>query len=409
MRDTEDNQAQEPQRLLRIVAGLHAGASRPLAEREMILVGSGDDCDIVLADDGVAAHHALISVVDGHFQLRALDAPLALEGRTLHPGDPVEVDHIQRVGLGDAALAFGLEDDPAWLALAPDGQVPLASRGRSRVEPFTRRLPLVAAVAVLCLAALAIVVLVMPQAAEQVDPEQRLRQLAREFGVSGRSIEYDVDHQPVLSGMVKDAATRERFRERVESEKLQVGLALTTGEDLAVNVGEILRAQGFAASTRYLGNGRVEATGHFQDPAALAEFANSPAMVATGVRQIVPINLADPPAEEAPQELAEVRIVAYERGDDPYLLDEAGREYRVGMFVPGWGTLHSLGNRALATGPAGEVRRIDVRPITREEREREAAPPEPGAQATRPGSDVAQTTPSRAWATQQVRAAANRQ
>src|SRR5690606_22456559 len=101
-------------RLLRIISGLHAGASRELAEREMILVGSGDDCDIVLADAGVAAHHALISVVDGHFQLRALDAPLQLEGRMLHPGDPVEMDSLQRVGLGEAALAFGLEDDPAW-------------------------------------------------------------------------------------------------------------------------------------------------------------------------------------------------------------------------------------------------------------------------------------------------------
>ena len=40
--------------VLRIVDGLHAGASRVLADEEMILVGSGDDCDIVLADDAVA-------------------------------------------------------------------------------------------------------------------------------------------------------------------------------------------------------------------------------------------------------------------------------------------------------------------------------------------------------------------
>ena len=120
MNDATSNAGeQEQRRLLRIVSGLHAGASRELAEREMILVGSGDDCDIVLADAGVATRHALISVVDGQFQLRALDAPLQLEGRLLHPGDPVEMDRLQRVGLGEAALAFGLQDDPAWLALAP--------------------------------------------------------------------------------------------------------------------------------------------------------------------------------------------------------------------------------------------------------------------------------------------------
>ena len=406
MRDVDDNQATEPRRLLRIVSGLHAGASRELAEREMILVGSGDDCDIVLADDGVAAHHALISVVDGHFQLRALDAPLQLEGRMLHPGDPVEMDRIQRVGLGEAALAFGLQDDPAWLALAPDDDAPAASRARRLADPFTRRLPMFAAIAVLCLASLAIFVLVVPPAETRVDPEQRLRTLAREYSVSGRSIEYDVNRQPVLSGMVKDEATRRRFQQQVDAEELAVGLALTTGEDLAVNLREILRAQGFPARTRYLGSGRVEATGYFEDPEAFKAFARTPAVIATGVREIVPINLADPPADAEPEEETEVRIVAYERGDDPYLVDAQGREYRVGMHVPGWGTLASLGNHAMATGPDNEIRRIDVRPIGKEERTAAQAP-----EAAPPGGDegAQQAPPSRAWAAEQARASGNRQ
>ena len=62
--------------VLRVVSGLHAGAERELAGGEMILIGSGDDCDMVLADAGVAARHALLSFVNGRFSLRALDAPL---------------------------------------------------------------------------------------------------------------------------------------------------------------------------------------------------------------------------------------------------------------------------------------------------------------------------------------------
>src|SRR5690606_37123533 len=54
-----------PASVLRILSGLHAGPSRTLAEQEMILVGSGDDCDIVLADHGVARHHALINLTGG--------------------------------------------------------------------------------------------------------------------------------------------------------------------------------------------------------------------------------------------------------------------------------------------------------------------------------------------------------
>ena len=398
-----NNPTPDPRRLLRIVSGLHAGASRELAEREMILVGSGEDCDIVLADDGVATRHALISVVDGHFQLRALDAPLQLEGRVLHPGDPVEMDRLQRVGLGEAALAFGLEDDPAWLGLAPDDAAPPASRTRRFAERFTRRLPMFAAVAVLCLASLAIFVLLVPSAEPRVDPEQRLQMLAREYNVSGRRIEHDVNRQPVLSGMVKDAATRQRFQEQVDAEELAVGLALTTGEDLAVNLGEVLRGGGFPARTRYLGNGRVEATGYFQDPEAFRAFLGTPAVVATGVTAVESINLADPAPDEEAAEEETVRIVAYERGEDPYLVDAQGREYRAGMDIPGIGTLMSLGKHALAAASDGTIHRIEIRPIRDEER----AGPETDQED---GNESTQATPrSRVWAAEQARAAGNRQ
>ena len=72
----------------------------------MILVGSGDDCDIVLADQGVARHHALINLIGGMSSLRALDAPLRVDGQPLHPGDPVELRGLQRIQLGEAAIAY---------------------------------------------------------------------------------------------------------------------------------------------------------------------------------------------------------------------------------------------------------------------------------------------------------------
>src|SRR3546814_15695531 len=66
--------APEPRNVLRILAGLHAGASRDLAEPEMNLVGTGHDGDIVLADQGVARHHALTNLAGALSSLAALDA-----------------------------------------------------------------------------------------------------------------------------------------------------------------------------------------------------------------------------------------------------------------------------------------------------------------------------------------------
>lgn len=145
---------------LRILSGLHIGASRPLAEKEMILVGSGEDCDIVLSDPGVAPHHALIGLLGGTFSVRALDAPLRVGGQPLHPGDPVEMATLQRIELGQAALAVGAVNDPAWSSLLPayDGTRPAPAPA-----PYMKRLPAVAAFAVLSLMSVAILAAVVPR------------------------------------------------------------------------------------------------------------------------------------------------------------------------------------------------------------------------------------------------------
>ena len=88
--------------VLRIVSGLHVGATRPLARREMILVGSGDDCDVVLADASpahlrLAADYGAGRLDDGGAEptLIVVAVPPDLTGRVVadelaaHPGSVV--------------------------------------------------------------------------------------------------------------------------------------------------------------------------------------------------------------------------------------------------------------------------------------------------------------------------------
>lgn len=390
--------------LLRIVAGLHAGASRELADREMILVGSGEDCDIVLADDGVANHHALISLVDGRFQVRALDAPLRLEGRVLHPGDPIELDKVQRVGLGEAALAFGDADDPAWLALVPEG-TKFAPPPRNAV-PFVRRLPMIAAIAVLSLASLAIFAAVMPTQEAPVDVEARLTSLAREYRVADANVVRDVNGVAVLSGTVKDVATRQRMRQQLDNERIDATLSLRTGEDMARDVADVLRGRYPAEKTRYLGNNDVEVTGYFDDMAALEAFAKSRAMRETGVRRVVPINLAAAADDDdAAEPQAEVRIVSVERGDNPHVVAADGVRYPVGAELPGKGTLLSIGAHVQVLRPDGSLMKLRPEP----EPEPDAADAAAASTDGNTGDGAAGRSRSRAYATEQARAAARRQ
>src|SRR5690606_21160308 len=183
---------------------------RELAGGEMILIGSGEDCDMVLADAGVASHHALLSFLDGRFSLRALDAPLHVGTAMIHPGDPVELDRVQRVGIGEAAIAFGAADDAGWERLVPGGLGPRPAPERVG-RPYTRRLPAIAAVAALSLASLAIFAAVMPEKEEAPDGREQLQRLIPEYGIDDGQAALDANGRLVLTGTVADTATRERI------------------------------------------------------------------------------------------------------------------------------------------------------------------------------------------------------
>ena len=394
---TEQSAPAEHDAVLRIVSGLHAGAARPLSRREMVLIGSGDDCDVVLADAGVAPHHALLNVVDGRFHLRALDAPLELPGGTLHPGDPVEVAQIQRIALGQAAIAFGRADAVEWITLAPEAGVE-APVARPR-PAFASRMPLIAGIAVLALSGLAIVAALTPAPPPAVDVEQRLRELAREFDVSEVEVSRDVNGRAVLAGTIDDSATRGRLESRIADEQLAAGLALRSGEDLATDVAEVMRTGGYTVRAEYLGQNNVRVTGHLGgDAQAVRGFIRSRAMVETGVNLVEPVDLdapmADAMADAAPSVAADkVHIVSIVRGETPHIVDADGNIYHDGATVPGWGELVSIGQFAHVIQADGTLVKLTPSPAPKVSADEQAPParepaPEPttgmGATAAAP-------------------------
>ncbi len=360
----------EPANVLRILSGLHAGASRALAEQEMILVGSGEDCDIVLADQGVARHHVLINLTGGLSSLRALDAPVQVDGVPLHPGDPVELRGLQRIRIGEAAIAYGLETDPGWNTLLPMGAD--AQDAARTAKPVSRRLPVIAALAVLSLASLAIFAAVMPINVSPVDPDTQIKSLIPEYQIASGKISKNINGDPVLSGTVSDDAVRQRIAQRLQADGIVATLDLRTGEDIAADVSEILRSQKLNAKTRYLGNGVVEASGRFEDMDALRAAAQSRAMSEiTGVTQVLARNYAEPDTIKKagattanPVPAVPVRIVSVVRGQQPHLVAIDGIQYPVGADLPGRGKLVSIGESAHVVSADGMLHKVVAQPVT---------------------------------------------
>jgi len=365
---TQPNDIQTPHDVLRIVDGLHSGASRVLGRDEMILVGSGDDCDIVLADDGVANHHALVTLAGGRFLVRALDAPVHIGSEQIDPGDPVELSAVQQVRIGEAAIAFGCENDPGWddfvTVFAPnDEQAP-------RKPAFARRLPLIAGVAALSLASLAIFAAVVPATEPEVDARDRLTTLMTEHRVANLEIVDGVDGRPTVTGAIDSRVELDRLRTQLQSEQIDANLQLRTGEHIASDVAEMFRGQGIPVQARYVGNGDVEVLGEFEDGAEIERMVRSRAVAdIRGVSRILPRTpggaIAEGNVEQAPAETP-AHIVSIARGDDPHLTDSEGRRFVPGDEIPGKGRLISIGEFAHVLSGGGELVRVVPGPVPTE-------------------------------------------
>lgn len=358
----------EPEQILRILSGLHAGASRTLSSREMLLIGSGEDCDIVLSDAGVARHHAMVLRHDDSWTLRAIDAPLGVAGHPLHPGDPMALPRAQRIELGDVGFAVAAEDDPAWMRLLP-GSAPRPGAAKARPTGLRRPrvLAALATVAVFSLVSVAVFAALVSPRDASADPRRQVASLVREYHVVNHDITPNPDGTLVLTGTVRNIATLERIRQRVEADDIDAVLNLRTGEDIAADVREVLRAEQITANTRYLGNGRVEVSGKGVDAQTLLAVSHWRAMDAVnGLQQLVLPPGAARPAQTARADTQAAadegdRVVAIIRGAHPHVLTANGRKYHVGSQLPDGGRLSVIGKRAWALVD-GQIRPVKPQP-----------------------------------------------
>jgi type III secretion protein D len=96
---------------LRVLSGLHRGATLPLDENPHV-IGASDDADVVLVDPGVEAKHATLSLTESGWQLSALDGTL----RTADSNQPETVIDLEPgdfARLGSIWLTV-VEQDARW-------------------------------------------------------------------------------------------------------------------------------------------------------------------------------------------------------------------------------------------------------------------------------------------------------
>lgn len=108
--------------LLKILSGPHQGAEIALRPGEY-LVGSSEDCDIILSDHNLAREHFKLIAGDDGIQLTSMGEPLYLGGKSVGE-EPLPVEPFEFITAGTTHLVIGpIEGE--WPSLSPEDAPPL--------------------------------------------------------------------------------------------------------------------------------------------------------------------------------------------------------------------------------------------------------------------------------------------
>lgn len=350
---------------LRLFDGIHVGAERALAEGETVVIGCGDDCDVILSDAGVAVHHCYLGVRDGVMSLRAMDAPARVDGEVLRPGDPRVLEPFAMVNLGSASFAAGPRWSEQWRNVARGG-VPQQSGSGQRSTSLRWAMWL------LGLGLLAIVAgwywsSRTPHSMTSAEEQTRAAGIIQSLKLKGVDVEpLDKDGHLQVSGIVAKPEDVAALRSALSSEGLDdIKFAVRDGPSIAADLQQQLQMADppVKASTRWLGARTILVSGHFGDGKALDLAFGSRSMQDLNAQyhlRVARQNLDRlQPGFQTPPQGKEIATIVED--DPPYLVTTDQSRYYVGSTLPQGGIFAGLdGGQLLVRDQSGSIRRFDL-------------------------------------------------
>lgn len=342
---------------LQVVAGLHLGASRPLTLSDLVMIGSGDDCDVILSDAGVARHHCLLMRQGRRWSLRAIDAALGVAGQSHAPGETLQLGPGVPVALGGAS--FVVDIAAAVPEAAPEHAAAPPPRQLWRRHRWSLAVTLGLAAA-LGLATSALGLHTANGGAVPGADELASRAVSR-LGLDEVTPVRNDAGQIELRGVVPDAQSAARLRDDLQKRHIAATVVVRSGAEVAHDVEEVLRLSGIVAEAQYSGDGSVTVSGHLGDQRTLGEAVESRAMhEIQGLRRVVAYN-QDHPGQALSSSVPDAkRIVSAVAAQDPYIITADGSHYYVGAQLPQGGRLSGVEPGTVLVEREGRIDRLKL-------------------------------------------------
>lgn len=331
---------------LRVLTGMHAGAEMRLPERGILMVGSTDDCDLILADDGIAAHHCVLTVVGDQVLLRAMDGGVATHDGLIATGENMTLEHFDVAHLAEVQLAVGPHWNERWqsLADAAGSGVPVLTEH----QLARRRRGLLSVVALLLLVATLVLFgswkVSHPVATTTRSPAQQLAQvqaILHEMSLRHVNASIGADNSLLIRGVVGNAAQLPQLKEKLSAAGLNTEITVRDWPSVAKQVNDIFAMHGFTVETTLLDQGDIVVAGHFGDRDSAARMQKD-VLGSSDMQKLntdlLSLRLATKNYDETPLAAPKLdpgkRIRHVNSGSDSYLITQDGSRYYPGVALP---------------------------------------------------------------------------
>ncbi len=333
---------------LRVMSGLHAGATAILPDDGMSIIGSAGDCDVQLFDSDIAPRHLAISRSGETFTLRCMDHGCTLGGRHLPIGESCNINPGNEVELGDSRVVVGVENMSA--AVIVGGEQQTAANSVSR----TRGMVQYALSLILVVSGLTAV---FATDVEERDPLPEVEAAIAAIGADETVQASISDGTVVVTGIVSETHYAE-LRQALSAVDFAVVNSVQSSTLLLEQVRSVFRTNGYHVELSYRDGGVVQvqnldATNPTVQAVARRVRADVPAVTKLEFSDVG----AEPPADSLayptdPQK----RLTTIVDGDIAYVATEDGGRYFVGAVLPGGFVLKRISEDGVQVDDNGEIR-----------------------------------------------------
>lgn len=340
---TTEAPAHAPLRQIYVLNGLHHGATAELPDDGKVVIGSDFSSGVVLCDGGVAAAHCQISADRFGMSCRALNAPVAIDGRRISPGEIAALTEGQIVECGSAAFSVGAASTD-WQRL----QQRLAARTNEagaigslrKVNPYVLFATLL--VGLTGVLSLTYAALSTPESADMPSRVDAARQWLGKIAPTGSELEIGIDQRNgrelLLSGYVPSNDHRIKLSDDAAASMFRPRVEVFATDEMLEAMSRMASLARISCEPEYRGGGKLACTHAIaseQEASRLRTLAKDvPGLRLLDLQVLPAAQVAQQPQTQPTQITQRFAVLMWRQ--QRYLVNELGKRYREGDEFDGF-------------------------------------------------------------------------